>query len=83
MQSFYFEDLSITEIAQNDNVSRSAVFDSLRKGQKELEKYEAALLLGKKSKETLQLINDIENTTDSEKKKKLWEQLKGVFTYGI
>ena len=48
---FYFDDLSLSEIAEKENVSRNAIFLSIKKGEKELISYENKLkLFSKKNK---------------------------------
>lgn len=42
-KDYYFDDLSLAEIAQNHDVSRSAVYDSISKVYLLLEKYEKKL----------------------------------------
>ena len=50
-QSYYFDDLSLSEIADNYNVTRSAIYDQLRKIYILLEQYEEKLgLLDKENK---------------------------------
>lgn len=44
----YYDDLSIAEIAQNHNISRAAVFDTLRKVDQSLIRYESKLHLASK-----------------------------------
>ncbi len=45
LQYYYYDDLSLSEIAENLNISRNAVYDSLKKGEKSLEAYEEKLHL--------------------------------------
>ncbi len=42
-EDYYFADLSISEIADNYQISRNAVFDQLKRGIQNLEEYEAKL----------------------------------------
>lgn len=46
---FYINDYTLSEIASNKNISRSAVFDAIEKINKALEDYEKALGLFKKN----------------------------------
>lgn len=64
---YYEEDLSLSEIADNLGVSRSAIYDNIRRAVKSLEKYEAKLGLLKKHQERLALIDRIkkENQKDT------------------
>lgn len=61
LEYYYEEDLSLAEIAENLNVSRNAVFDTLKKAVTTLEKYEEKLKLLKKHQERLALIGRIED----------------------
>ncbi len=45
LTNYYFEDLSLNEIAENNNVSKNAVYDSIKKSEKELKNYESILKL--------------------------------------
>ncbi|BAC44275.1 hypothetical protein D8X55_01055 [Malacoplasma penetrans] len=40
---YYFNDLSLSEIAANNNVSRTAIHDSIKKSKNELEQFENKL----------------------------------------
>ena len=64
MVDFYLNDLSITEISGNENVSRNAVFESLRIGEKELIKYEDKLHLKEKYEKINSLLDEIEHEED-------------------
>lgn len=57
---YYKEDLSLSEIAEELNVSRNAVFDNIKRAIKVLEDYESKLQLLKKHEERLALIEKIE-----------------------
>ena len=46
---YYYEDLTLSEIAENKNVSRNAVFDQIKKVINILEEYEAKLKILRKS----------------------------------
>lgn len=46
-KNYYFEDLSLAEIASIHNVSRNAIFDQLKKIYRNLENYEQKLQLYK------------------------------------
>ena len=50
-EEYYFDDLSISEIALNHDISRNAVHDQLKRVIANLEDYEAKLQLIKKFKE--------------------------------
>ncbi|MBR8701834.1 hypothetical protein IX317_001739 [Fusobacterium sp. DD29] len=43
LTNHYEEDLSLTEIANNNNISRQAVYDNIRRGVNQLKEYEEKL----------------------------------------
>lgn len=49
-EDYYFNDYSLSEIAENLGVSRNAIWDILKKVECNLDEYEAKLELSKKSK---------------------------------
>ncbi len=59
LQYYYFEDLSITEIADLLNISRNAVFDTLKKSTNQITKYETKLGLYSSYKKRMQLFNKL------------------------
>lgn len=70
-EEYYFDDLSIGEIAENHTVSRNAVFDQLKRVIGILKDYEAKLKLVDK-------VNQIENIDmPSSTKEKIIDILKG------
>ena len=46
---YYNQDLSLSEIAENENITRQAVRDIIKKGEKKLFEYEEKLLFMKKT----------------------------------
>ena len=60
MELYYGEDLSLSEIADEFQISRSAVHDSLKSAEKSLEKYEAKLGLMKRFLQREDAIREIE-----------------------
>lgn len=57
---YYAEDLSLSEIAEDLNVSRNAVYDNLKRAVHLLEEYEEKLHLLHKHQQRLDLIDRIE-----------------------
>ena len=51
IELYYCDDLSLSEISEQFNISRNAVYDCLKKGIKQLENYEKELKLHKKEQE--------------------------------
>jgi predicted DNA-binding protein YlxM (UPF0122 family) len=70
-EEYYFDDFSISEIAENHEISRNAVHDQLKKVIKNLEDYELKLGLLKKIKTIEQL------EIDSNIKENILEIIKG------
>lgn len=62
---YYEEDLSLSEIAEDLNVSRNAVYDNLKRAVASLEDYEEKLHLSAKHAQRMQLIEKIENQSIS------------------
>ena len=67
IELFYIHDLSLTEIGEEIDITRQAVYDTLKRGEKKLYKYEEALGLVEKFKrkegniqEILDVSKDIE-----------------------
>ena len=58
-EDYYFDNLSLAEIAQNDNVSRNNVHKHLKSCEEKLLFYEEKLGLYKKDKLLKQKVNDI------------------------
>ncbi len=82
-EAFYLDDYSLSEISQNEKVSRNAVFLSLSQGKKELENREEKLGFLKKRNHIRDGIESLmEETSSSERKKKL-EEIEGELDYGI
>ena len=77
IEDYFFADLSITEIAENRNISRSAVEDALSKGINKLDELEKDLMLLEKTEnikirlESLKSralnMNEVEEIEDIEK----------------
>lgn len=68
-EAYYFNDLSLAEIAENNNVSRNAVHGQIKNVEEKLEFYEKALGLYSKSIKIKELITEV----DSDIKKQIEE----------
>ena len=68
-ESYYFDDLSLSEIADNNFVSRNAIHKQLKDAKELLEHYEKILKLYEKKNR----INDIIKEIDDDIKKKIEE----------
>jgi predicted DNA-binding protein YlxM (UPF0122 family) len=78
MESYYYNNYSITEISENMNVSRNAVHDQLKRTVKKLYDYESKLELRIKGKKRNKIIEKIKNEKDFEKVLYLVEELEKV-----
>ncbi len=67
-EDYYFENLSFSEMAENYNVSRNAIFKQIKITKEKLDEFEAALNLYTKKQKILSMI---ENTKDEKLKKEL------------
>jgi predicted DNA-binding protein YlxM (UPF0122 family) len=74
LNDYYNNDLSLSEIAENENITRQAVRDNLKKGEKKLFEFEEKLKVMKKQLDQEEKIASIlsninkldENSTDEE-----------------
>lgn len=57
-EAYYLDDLSLSEIAENLNVSRNAVFDQIKKTATILEEYEDKLHLLEKQNKIIKLMEE-------------------------
>lgn len=58
MREYFEYDLSLSEIADNEGISRSAVQDAIKKSKSQLEKFEKILNIQKKKQEINKIIED-------------------------
>ena len=64
MELYHEENLTLAEIAEEFNISRAAVHDSLKSAEKSLQEYELKLKLVAKFMETSEAIEKIDNMID-------------------
>jgi len=68
LNDYYNNDLSLSEIAENNNITRQAVRDIIKKGENKLYELEENISLMRKSFEDKKIINKIEkNLSEIEK----------------
>jgi predicted DNA-binding protein YlxM (UPF0122 family) len=60
MDMYFLYDLSLSEIAEDTNTSRAAVFDLIKRTSKSLENFESKLHLLEKRNKILELIKDVD-----------------------
>lgn len=70
-EEYYFNDLSLSEIAENNSVSRNAVHGQIKIIEEKLEYYEKTLKLYEKSCKIREIIKEL----DDDKKNKIEELL--------
>ena len=75
LNDYFFNDLSLTEISENYEISKQAVSNNIKRTIIELEQLEEKLNLIKWNKERLFLLNEIRKLTDNEEILDYIEQL--------
>jgi len=76
MRDYYLCDLSFSEIAENRNISRSAISDSINKSIAKLEDYEKKLHIIKDNLNRKEIIESIKDKIDEETYKRLLDLIK-------
>lgn len=71
-EDYYFENLSLREIADTYHVSRNAVYKQLQITIKKLIEYEEKLKLYEKKKKLENIINNIKDNQVKQKLEELW-----------
>ena len=70
-EAYYFDNLSLGEIADNYDVSRNAIFNQLKLIEEKLEEFEDKLKINEKQNKILNILE--------KKDKKLYEEIKEIF----
>lgn len=78
MSDYYYDDLSLQEIAENHQVSRNAVYDQINKTVQKLETYESVLKLCEKQVKQKQIFEKLDKIELPKEVRKLIEALKKV-----
>ena len=82
LDEYYNSDFSLSEIAENYNITRQAVRDVIKKGENKLFEYEEKLLIMKKmlkqEKQIQEIINELNKITDTSSDKKIEKILNNV-----
>lgn len=76
MELYYNQDYSLSEIAENENITRQAVRTNLLKSKKKLKNYEKRLGLMEKDKKIKEMIENLENTKLDKKQKEIITEMK-------
>lgn len=75
-EEYYFNNMSLAEVAENYNISRQAVLDSLKKSEKQLLLLEETLKMLEKYEKTKKIVEEVLNSKQTQKVKELltlWE----------
>jgi len=83
LTGYYRYDLSLTEMAEEEGVSRSGVYDAIKKGIAKLEGYEAKLGLVALKEKIASMLKEAEEETDPKKKEEIYERLRKEIEHGI
>ena len=82
IDDYYNNDLSLSEIAENNNITRQAVRDVIKKGESKLFEYEEKLLIMKKirdqEKQIQGIIEELNKIKDTSSDKKIERILSNV-----
>lgn len=88
LNDYYNEDLSLSEIAENNGISRQGVRDIIKKGEAKLFEYEEKLGIMKKTQQnekTLQLIfsqlSKLSEISSDKKAKKILDEVQKELSY--
>ena len=81
--AYFSYDLSLSEIAEAHNVSRSAVEDAIKKALNKLDEYEKNLKVLKNNEQILSLIEKAKDAEGTEKIQLLEEIDRIIYRYGI
>ena len=82
IEDYYNNDLSLSEIAENNNITRQAVRDVIKKGESKLFEFEEKLLIMKKTldqeKQIQGIIEELNKIKDNSSDKKIEKILSNV-----
>ncbi len=78
MEQYYNEDLSLSEIGENEQITRQAVRTILVKSKKKLQEYEENLQYRKKEKEIKKLTQKLEETKLNQVQQQILEQINNL-----
>ena len=81
MELYYNEDLSLSEIGDNENITRQAVRTILVKSKNKLKEYESKLGFMKKQENIKRLITKLEKESKESNKQKIIEEIKNQLDF--
>lgn len=80
MEMYYFSDLSLTEIAQETDTTRQAVFNAIKNCEARLSELEASMQLTEKRKKAQKLLNTLKKQVKGNKEaEELVEEINRLF----
>ena len=87
INDYYNNDLSLSEIAENNNITRQAVLDNIKKGENKLFEFEEKLLIMEKTikqekllQEVLSELSKIEDASSDKKIEKILNHVRKELT---
>ena len=80
LNDYYNNDLSLTEIAQNNNITRQAVLDNIKKGEEKLLIMEKTIKQEKLLQEVLSELSKIEDASSDKKIEKILNHVRKELT---
>ena len=83
LEDYYYNDLSLSEIAEKRGVSRNAIFMSIHSGEKELDELEEKIGFFKHLKQEISNMESLQNEEDISKIKEKIERARKDLYYGI
>ena len=81
--AYFSYDLSLSEIADANDVTRSAVEDAIKKALKKLDEFEKELKVLENNEKILELVSIVKDASGDEKIKILEEIERIIYSYGI
>ncbi len=81
MDLYYNQDFSLSEIGDNENITRQAVRTILLKSRKKLEEYESKLKFMQKEEKIKEYIKELENTKIDNDQKKIITKIKSKIDF--
>ena len=79
LEDYFSYNLSISEIAENRNISRAAVEDAIKKGKKKLDQFETEI----SSLKALEVIREIKQESNDEKITSKLDEVERIMKHGI
>ncbi|MGO4936577.1 YlxM family DNA-binding protein [Fundicoccus sp. Sow4_H7] len=75
---YYEEDFSLSEIAEQFEISRQGVLDTIRRGEKLLENYEDALHMNANRLKRIELLEELQSMSEDKQMIELVKQLRNL-----